>query len=250
MAHKRKKNDKEKDYVAPRTDMTHRKELRQYQNRNQRIVLGVITLVYSIIDPGKPPPTTQDDIDLEGQNGNGDDDDDVPPWTGENPRATINVQGYGNIIIELYPDRAPITVDNFMKYANDGFYNGLIFHRVIKDFMVQGGGFKPGLVEKNPSYPAIVNEAKDSGMRNTRGTVAMARTNDPDSATSQWFINTVDNDSLDPGGNSGAGYCVFGTVISGMSVVDEIESVATQSTNGFDDVPKSDVVINSVTVET
>ena len=269
MAHKRKEKDKKKDYVAPRTDSSHRKELRDYERKRGRIItisvsaviiVGLITLGIllagtpwtgsildddgsSIIDIGKPPKQEPKDIDV----GDDDDDDDIPPYTGENPRVVIRVQGYGEIILELYPDKAPITVANFIKYAQDGFYDGLIFHRVIEDFMIQGGGFNPDMTQKNPTYPPIKNEAKTSGLKNTRGTIAMARTSDPDSATSQFFINTVDNDFLDPGAD--AGYAVFGEVISGIGVVDSIEKVSTHSDSGHQDVPVTDVVITSVTIE-
>jgi cyclophilin family peptidyl-prolyl cis-trans isomerase len=269
MAHKRKGKDKKKEYVSPRTDSSHRKELRRYQRRNQRIifftlvavivaaiiVVPVALFIYSpfggplldrdgssIIDLGEPPKKDQDDIDV------GDDDDDIPPYTGDKPRVTINVNNYGSIVLELYPDKAPITVDNFLRYADDGFYNGLIFHRVIKGFMIQGGGFNPDMVQKDTMFPPIKNEALESGLTNTKYSISMARTSDPDSATSQFFINTMDNPSLDPSGGE-AGYAVFGRVISGTGVVDDIENVPTTSDAGHQDVPIEDVVISSVTVQ-
>ncbi len=166
----------------------------------------------------------------------------------DNPVAVIRTSK-GKIRVELFEDDAPKTVDNFIKYANDGFYDGLIFHRVIEDFMIQGGGFEPDMNKKEPTYSPIENEAKKSGHSNERGTIAMARTSDPDSATSQFFINTVDNPNLDPGGASEAGYCVFGEVISGMDVVDQIEKVKTHTENGHENVPVNDILINSAEIQ-
>jgi len=155
---------------------------------------------------------------------------------------------YGNIIIELNAEKAPITVANFLSYVNDGFYDGTIFHRVIKDFMIQGGGFTEEFVQKTPKA-AIQNEA-NNGLSNVRGSLAMARTGDPHSATAQFFINTVDNNFLDFRGESGAawGYAVFGQVIEGMEVVDAIRAVSTGSQNGHGDVPNEIVMINTATV--
>jgi len=165
-----------------------------------------------------------------------------------NPTATIRTNR-GTIELELYRDDAPDTVDNFIRYAEDGFYEGLIFHRVIEGFMIQGGGFYPDMEEKDPTYDPIQNEAEESGNRNERGTIAMARTTEPHSATSQFFINHQDNENLDwDRANDGWGYCVFGEVTSGMSVVDEIASVETTSVAGHDDVPVEDVVIEEVTI--
>src|SRR5438874_2149602 len=146
----------------------------------------------------------------------------------------------GAIKVELYPDKAPITVKNFLKYVEDKHYDGTIFHRVIADFMIQGGGMEPGLKEKKTRDP-IKNEA-GNGLSNERGTLAMARTNDPDSATAQFFINTVDNKRLDRNDES-AGYAVFGKVVDGMKVVDEIRRVETSTQGGHKDVPVKDVVI-------
>lgn len=162
--------------------------------------------------------------------------------------ATIDTSK-GKIVLELYPDKAPITVENFQAYANDNFFNGLIFHRVIKGFMIQGGGLDEAMNPQTATYPAILNEAKTSGLSNVAGTIAMARTSDPNSATSQFFINTVDNTFLDPGGGSADGYAVFGKVTQGMDVVQTIENVATQSVGGYDDVPVDPVLINSVVVQ-
>jgi cyclophilin family peptidyl-prolyl cis-trans isomerase len=151
----------------------------------------------------------------------------------------------GNISIELYPDKAPITVKNFLSYVDSGFYDGTIFHRVIKGFMIQGGGFTKGMAEKPVSSP-IKNEA-GNGLSNDRGTLAMARTNVVDSATAQFFINTVDNGFLNHRDDTqgGFGYCVFGKVIEGMDVVDSISKASTHSAGYFDDVPEEDIVIIS-----
>lgn len=148
----------------------------------------------------------------------------------------------GKIKAELYPDKAPITVKNFVQYADDKFYDGTIFHRVIKDFMVQGGGMLPGLKEKRGGREAIKNEG-GNGLSNKRGTLAMARTSVPDSATSQFFINVKDNDFLDRAkARDGVGYAVFGKVIEGMDIVDAIRAV--QTNDG--DMPLQDVVIKSI----
>ena len=154
----------------------------------------------------------------------------------------------GNIGLDLYPDNAPITVENMIRYINDGFFDGLIFHRVIEDFMIQGGGFYPDMTKKDATYPAIKNEAATSGLRNLRGTIAMARTSSPDSATSQFYINHKDNPSLDwdYASGDGHGYCVFGKVITGMSVVDTIAGVDTHTENGYNDVPVEDVVMEGI----
>ncbi len=164
------------------------------------------------------------------------------------PKAEI-VTDRGTIEVEFFEDDAPETVENFIRYAEDGFYDGLIFHRVIENFMIQGGGFLPGMKEKEPDYEAIKNEAEKSGHKNERGTIAMARTSDPHSATSQFFINHKDNERLDwDNSQDGWGYCVFGEVVSGMEVVDDIASVKTTTVNGRKDVPKDDVVIKEVTI--
>ena len=154
----------------------------------------------------------------------------------------------GTIKIELYSDKAPITVENFLTYVNEGFFDGLIFHRVIPDFMIQAGGHNPDMSRK-PTHPPIKNEAKN-GLSNLRGTIAMARTNLIDSATSQFFINLKDNTFLDHKGDSPRefGYCVFGKVISGMDVVDAIAKVETGSKAGQNDVPLETVLIESMKV--
>jgi len=156
--------------------------------------------------------------------------------------------GYGAIIVEVDPKKAPKTVNNFIAYVRDGFYDGTMFHRVIDDFMVQGGGFQPGMIQK-PARPPIENEARN-GLRNERGSIAMARTSDPNSATSQFFINVVDNDFLNFTAEtpSGWGYCVFGKVVDGMTVLDRIKGVPTGTKAGHKNVPLTDVVIEKVEV--
>jgi len=153
----------------------------------------------------------------------------------------------GTIKIELDAEKAPISTKNFMSYVDEGFYDGTIFHRVIRTFMVQGGGFEPGMKEKKKTKPPIKNEA-GNGLKNKRGTLAMARTGVVDSATAQFFINVVDNAFLDHKDDSprGYGYAVFGKVIEGMEVVDKIKAVETASKRGHDDVPVEDVVIQYV----
>ncbi len=155
----------------------------------------------------------------------------------------------GTIILELDAGKAPETVANFVQYAKEGFYNGTIFHRVIDGFMIQGGGMEPGMKEKSTRDP-IKNEA-DNGLSNERGTIAMARTPDPHSASAQFFINVKDNKFLDftAPNAQGYGYCVFGKVVEGMDVVDEIKGVETGSHGHHQDVPVEDVIIESVEVE-
>jgi peptidyl-prolyl cis-trans isomerase B (cyclophilin B) len=150
----------------------------------------------------------------------------------------------GDIVLELNDEKAPITVANFVQYVNDGHYDGTIFHRVIDGFMVQGGGFAPGMKEKKDGRDSIQNEA-DNGLKNDIYTVAMARTPDPHSASAQFFINAADNDFLNFRSKSaqGWGYAVFGAVIEGQDVVDAIEKVKTGSNGFHQDVPKEDVLI-------
>ena len=154
----------------------------------------------------------------------------------------------GEIIIQLNAEKAPVSSANFLTYVNEGFYNGTIFHRVIPDFMAQGGGFDTGFNQKAVHAP-IKNEA-DNGLKNTRGTLAMARTNDPNSATAQFFINLKDNTFLNHTGKnaSGWGYAVFGEVIEGMDVVDAMAKQPTGNRGGHQDVPKTDIIIEKAEV--
>lgn len=155
---------------------------------------------------------------------------------------------HGDIVIKLFSNEAPITAANFLDYCRSGFYNNTIFHRVINGFMIQGGGFEPGMDQKE-TKAEIQNEA-NNGLKNKRGTLAMARTPSPHSATAQFFINVVDNDFLNFRSESmdGWGYCVFAEVVEGMDVVDSIKQVKTGRSGMHQDVPVEDVVINSVTV--
>ncbi len=152
----------------------------------------------------------------------------------------------GDIQLSLDRDKAPQSVDNFVQYVQDGFYDGTIFHRVIKDFMIQGGGFTPDM-QKKPTRPPIQNEAKN-GLKNKRGSIAMARTSAPHSATAQFFINHKDNDFLDYPSQDGWGYAVFGEVTQGMEVVDRIAGLATGVRNGMRDVPLESVTIEKVSI--
>nr|WP_298728844.1 peptidylprolyl isomerase [uncultured Steroidobacter sp.] len=150
----------------------------------------------------------------------------------------------GTFTVQLFDKQAPITVENFYRYADEGFFDGTIFHRVIPNFMIQGGGLTADLKNKKGHEP-IKNEA-DNGLKNKRGTLSMARTNDINSATSQFFINVVDNDFLDHKGASSYGYAVFGRVDSGMEVVDAIAATRTGSRSGYQDVPTETITIESV----
>ncbi len=174
----------------------------------------------------------------------------------EKPVVVIDTS-MGKIKVELYQDKAPVTVKNFLRYVDDKFYDGTIFHRVIANFMVQAGGFDTKGKEKD-THAAIKNEASN-GLSNERGTVAMARTNDPNSATSQFFINLKDNSFLDKANDPrGAGYCVFGKVVDGMDVVDKIGSVQTGKKSmivqsgqevPFSDVPLQEIVMKSIRLQ-
>jgi cyclophilin family peptidyl-prolyl cis-trans isomerase len=164
-----------------------------------------------------------------------------------NPQVKMQTSK-GDVVIELYPEQAPVSVENFLRYVKDGAYDGTIFHRVIKGFMNQGGGFSADLEKLPTRYPPIKNEA-DNGLKNKRGTIAMARTNDPNSATNQFFINTVDNSFLDFTGRNprGWGYAVFGKVIEGMDVMDSIAAVKTGPRGPFrSDVPQETVEIINI----
>jgi cyclophilin family peptidyl-prolyl cis-trans isomerase len=173
----------------------------------------------------------------------------------KNPVVVLETS-MGNIKIELFADKAPITVKNFLGYVDDKFYDGTTFHRVIPTFMIQGGGFEPGFkdaqtpkefVSKEKKTKAPIKNEAGNGLSNERGTIAMARTGDPDSATAQFFINVKDNKGLDRSGRN-AGYAVFGKVIEGMDVVDKIKAVKTKVVvpDVFEDVPVEDVLIKSV----
>jgi peptidyl-prolyl cis-trans isomerase B (cyclophilin B) len=154
----------------------------------------------------------------------------------------------GQMTLELDTDKAPKTVENFLSYANDGFYDGTIFHRVINNFMIQGGGFTADM-EQKPTQAPVDNEA-NNGLKNERGTIAMARTQDPHSATAQFFINVQDNDFLNHTGENmqGWGYAVFGKVTQGEEVLDKIRSVQTGSQGGHQDVPTDPIIIESISV--
>jgi peptidyl-prolyl cis-trans isomerase B (cyclophilin B) len=160
-----------------------------------------------------------------------------------NPQVELHIGGFGVVTLELDADKAPLSTANFLAYVNKGHYSNTVFHRVIPGFMVQGGGFEPGMQQKDTDKP-ITNEA-NNGLRNDTYTVAMARTSDPHSASAQFFINVSDNDFLNHTAPSaqGWGYAVFGKVISGTDIVKKIERVSTGRKGFYDDVPKEDVVI-------
>jgi len=160
--------------------------------------------------------------------------------------AVLLTTNHGKIKIELDAEKAPKTVANFLAYVNDGFYTNTIFHRVIDGFMIQGGGFEPGMKQK-PTKDQIENEAKN-GLKNVKYSLAMARTSDPHSASAQFFINITNNSFLDYPGQDGWGYCVFGNVVEGMDVVDKIRGVKTTRSGMFQDVPAEDVVIEKAEV--
>jgi peptidyl-prolyl cis-trans isomerase B (cyclophilin B) len=152
----------------------------------------------------------------------------------------------GNITLQLDSEKAPNTVKNFLDYVNSGFYANTIFHRVIANFMIQGGGFEPGMMQKKTNAP-IKNEAAN-GLKNDKYTIAMARTGDPHSATAQFFINVKDNGFLNYPGQDGWGYCVFGKVVEGKEAIDAIGNVKTGNRSGFQDVPLEDVIITKAEV--
>jgi cyclophilin family peptidyl-prolyl cis-trans isomerase len=153
----------------------------------------------------------------------------------------------GNFEVELFEKEAPISARNFQEYVDEGFFDGVVFHRVIPGFMIQGGGFEPGMKQKKTKAP-IKNEATN-GLKNKRGTLSMARTNVVDSATAQFFVNLVDNDFLDHSGPANYGYAVFGKVTSGMDVIDKIAQVATTNRAGHQNVPAADVVITRASTQ-
>lgn len=153
---------------------------------------------------------------------------------------------HGDIHIELDAEKAPISCDNFERYVREGHFDGTLFHRVIKGFMIQGGGMTPDFAQKQTREP-IQNEAKN-GLKNLTGTIAMARTMDPHSASSQFFINVSDNGFLDYPGQDGWGYCVFGRVSDGMDVVNKIKDVKTGSKHGHQDVPAEDVIVEKAEI--
>jgi len=165
-----------------------------------------------------------------------------------NPQIELHITGHGVITIELDAEKAPKSAANFLSYVQSGHYDNTVFHRVIKNFMIQGGGFEPGMKQK-PTQAPITNEA-DNGLKNHVYTLAMARTSDPHSATAQFFINTVDNDFLDFKSPTaqGWGYAVFGKVVKGQEVVDAIKAVRTTRKGFHDDVPQDDVVIEKAVV--
>ncbi|WP_040852418.1 peptidylprolyl isomerase [Thiorhodospira sibirica] len=165
----------------------------------------------------------------------------------QNPQVKLTTT-QGVVVLELYPEKAPITVENFLNYANEGFYTGTVFHRVIPNFMVQGGGFSADMQQK-PTGETIRNEA-NNGLKNDTGTIAMARTPDPHSASSQFFINVADNDFLNfkSETSQGFGYAVFGRVIEGMDVVSRIVAVPTGRSGMHQDVPKDPIEITQVEV--
>lgn len=166
----------------------------------------------------------------------------APQAQAAHPQVLIKTSE-GDIRVELYPEKAPKTVDNFLQYVKAGQYNGTIFHRVIRGFMIQGGGYTTSFVEK-PTRAPIPLESKN-GLKNQTGTLAMARTSDPNSATAQFFINTVDNANLDYPNPDGNGYAVFGKVTQGMDVVKKIEAAPTTSRGPMSDVPQKEIVIQS-----
>jgi len=163
-----------------------------------------------------------------------------------NPKVVLETSK-GKIVLELYPDKAPETVKNFLSYVDAKFYDGMIFHRVIPKFMIQGGGFTTDMKRKTTQAP--INNEADKGLKNDRGTIAMARTGDPHSATAQFFINTINNDFLNHKSKTqqGWGYAAFGKVIEGMKTVDAISAVKTTTRGSYRDVPVEPVVIKSAT---
>jgi len=159
------------------------------------------------------------------------------------PRVKVQTS-QGDFVLELQPDKAPKTVDNFLRYVADKHYDGTVFHRVIDGFMVQGGGFTANMTQK-PTCSPVALEAS-SGLKNDRGTIAMARTGNPNSATSQFFINVANNDGLNAPQPDGYGYAVFGKVVTGMETIDKIRTVAVGNQGGFQNVPLTPIIINAI----
>jgi cyclophilin family peptidyl-prolyl cis-trans isomerase len=169
-------------------------------------------------------------------------------WAADAPKVKFTTTA-GDIVVEVYPDKAPKTADNFLRYVRDKHYDGTVFHRVINNFMIQGGGFDRAMVEKKTRAP-VVHEGREAfgkGLRNERGTLAMARTADPNSASAQFYINVADNAFLDPKADN-PGYTVFGRVVSGMDVIEKIKGVQTGRAGMHSDVPLAPVVIESATL--
>jgi len=207
-------------------------------------MLAALALMVTIgCGGGSPPPPAEEPAPAEEKPAA----ETAPAPTGTNPMVEMRTS-LGTMKIELYPEKAPKTAENFLRYAREGFYDGTIFHRVISGFMIQGGGFTPDMLEKETRAP-IANEASN-GLKNVRGSLAMARTGDPHSASSQFFINTVDNPFLDFTAETvqGYGYAVFGEVVEGLETLDAIKKVSTGSRDGYDDVPMDPVVIESVRI--
>lgn len=166
---------------------------------------------------------------------------------GNHPRIRFQTS-HGNFTVEIDTDRAPVTAENFLQYVKDGFYDNTLIHRVIDNFIIQGGGFEPGMIQKT-TRPPIKHEA-EQGLRNERGTIAMARVpEEVDSATSQFFINTRDNDVLNHAGKYQPGYCAFGRVLEGMEVVERIEGVVTHTVGDHQNVPMQEIVVERVVIE-
>jgi len=168
-----------------------------------------------------------------------------PAWAESAPRVKLSTSA-GDIVVEVYPDKAPKTAANFLQYVREKYYDGTIFHRVIPTFMIQGGGFTPEMKEKITRPPIPLETRPD--LKNSRGTLAMARTGDPNSATGQFFINVVDNERLNAPSPDGYGYAVFGKVVSGMDVVDKIRAVPTGNNGMHQNVPTTPVVIKTATL--
>ncbi len=212
-----------------------------------RSVFGLTVLVGGLLLLGcgqQEKPTTKPQVEPRAQESQPEKQPAGQADTSQGNPVVVMDTSLGEVTVELFKDKAPITVENFMTYVKDGFYDGTVFHRVISNFMIQGGGFTPDM-QKKPTRGPIKNEAAN-GLGNERGTIAMARTQDPHSATAQFFINVKDNPNLNHQGASSFGYCVFGKVIDGMGVVDKIRVVKTTTKGRYKDVPVDSVVIKSI----